>query len=92
MTSDNQKHSFLNETTKFQEDSITRSKIFPEKSAPNERYKPSPDEKAVLSGLKENFETFENNENSSLVSNSGNKDRIHYKSNREAVQPRRIFG
>lgn len=35
---------------------------------------------------------FENDENYSLISNSGNKDTTVYTSNRHAIKPRRIFG
>jgi hypothetical protein len=39
-----------------------------------------------------NKKNFENRENYSLISNSGNKDISEYVSNREAVKPRKIFG
>lgn len=37
-------------------------------------------------------ENFENNENYSLISNSGNKDMTNYVSHKDAIKPRRIFG
>jgi hypothetical protein len=39
-----------------------------------------------------NKEEFDNSENYSLLSNSGNKDSSNYISNRSVVKPRNIFG
>ena len=47
--------------------------------------------KINLNKFMQEGESFENNENQSLVSNSGNKDMSNYVSNREKVKPRRIF-
>ena len=46
-------------------------------------------EKEILEAFSR--ENIENNENLSLVSNSGNKDPSNYKSNRGVMKPRRIF-
>lgn len=47
--------------------------------------------KINLNKFMQDGESFENNENQSLVSNSGNKDVSNFVPNREPVKPRRIF-
>lgn len=47
--------------------------------------------KINLNKFMQDNESFENNENQSLVSNSGNKDMTNFVPNREPVKPRRIF-
>lgn len=55
--------------------------------------KKKPQSKSLCMNLN-NFmqdDIFENNENQSIVSNSGNKDMANYVPNRDAVKPRKIF-